>query len=122
MRRFAKCTTAGLIAAALIPALSASGIERPDWADSGLAIKNGLVLWLDAAAQAAARQAADEGAPLRSGDSVENWFDSSGHGRHVRQSDATARPIIRTDGKLAAMRFDGRGAHLLLKRPGPVLR
>jgi len=96
---------------------AAAGDERPAWADSRLPASEGLAVWLDAAAQPAARTERGEPA-LRSGDALEYWFDSSGHGRHVRQPDAASRPAIRLDRKLAAVRFHGRGAYLSIKDLG----
>ena len=91
--------------------------DRPAWADRGLTSTEGLVVWLDAAAQSAAREAQGL-APLASGDAVEQWFDSSGNGRHLHQADVAMRPTIRLDGKLAALRFNGRNACLSLDSLG----
>ena len=54
----------------------------------------------------------------KSGDALEYWFDASGHDHHVRQSDAKARPTLRLDGGLGAIRFNGRGANFSLNGLG----
>src|SRR5688572_24964844 len=106
MGRIAAWRAAGILLMTLCAASNMHGADRADWADDGLTVSEGLVVWLDAAAQPAARRA--ESLPtLKSGDPVEQWFDSSGHGRHLRQADEAARPALRYDNKLAAVRFDG---------------
>ncbi|MBA3480308.1 MAG: hypothetical protein H0T51_00700, partial [Pirellulales bacterium] len=111
------CARTASVAVALLflvlGAAGARGAERPAWADGRLAPTDGLVVWLDASAQAAARKA--QGLPaLASGEAVEHWFDSSGNGRHLQQVDAAARPTVRVDGKLATFRFNGRNACMSL--------
>ncbi len=86
-----------------------------------LPVTRGLVLWLDAARLSEGRKAAGL-APLRDGDPVDVWPDASGGNRHVAQKDARARPVYRPTGDFQAVRFDGRGAHLRLSRPGESLR
>ncbi len=99
---------------------STSGAERPVWADPHLPVADGLVVWLDAAAQpAAASQQDDEEQP--SDDAREHWLDSSGHGRDLHQPTPKARPALRRDGDMAAIRFDGRGAHFLRENLGVAL-
>jgi tRNA A-37 threonylcarbamoyl transferase component Bud32 len=81
------------------------------WADPGLHVVQGLELWLDAARLNAARQAGDQ-APLKAGDEVETWFDSSGKGRHVAQAVPAGRPRLVRVGEDWLVRFDGDDDHL----------
>lgn len=106
-----------LIAILLMKASGGSGAERPAWVNSELTVTEGLVLWVDASAQNAAL------APFGIGDyitgaRVTKWLDGSGHDRHLLQPEEKARPRMRVDGNLAALQFDGRGAHLSLKDLG----
>lgn len=87
----------------------ASAPARPieAWADPGLKVTRGLVLWLDAGRLNAARKAL--GRPeATDGAKVDLWYDASGHGRHLAQTRAEAQPLYR-DG---ALRFDGDASHL----------
>jgi tetratricopeptide (TPR) repeat protein len=86
------------------------------WADPGLRVVEGLELWLSAAELNAARQVGGL-APLKAGDEVETWFDSSGKGRHVGQAVQAARPRLVRVGQDWLVRFDG---HSLLEAPGSV--
>ena len=111
------CRGACFIAVLLLNAAVGSGAERPAWANPELTVTDGLVLWVDASVQSIAL------APFGIGDyvtgaRVAKWLDGSGHDRHLLQSEEKARPRMRIDGKLAAVRFDGRGAHLSLKDLG----
>lgn len=98
----------------------ASGAERPTWADPNLPVADGLVIWLDAVAQPAASNQQDDENPTGV-DVREHWLDSSGHGRDLHQPAPNARPALRRDGNLAAMRFDGRGAHFFREAVDIVL-
>lgn len=85
------------------------------WADPGLPVTGGLVLWLDAERLDAARVA--HGLPaLPDGSWVDVWHDASGHGRHLAQPREEAQPTI-VDG---ALRFDGEASYL--ERRGNALR
>src|SRR6476660_5267013 len=80
--------------------------KLPEWADKRLPRSNGLILWLDASTQPTAARA--HGAKqINSGDALEYWYDASGFERHVRQTDAKARPTLRIDKTIAAIRFRG---------------
>ncbi|MFO0930948.1 MAG: hypothetical protein U0736_28620, partial [Gemmataceae bacterium] len=116
-------------AAVVITALVASGIARPAagpagvarWADRRLPVARGLVLWLDAARLAEGRQAA--GLPaLKPGDPVDRWPDAAGGKRDVAQVTPAARPIYQPADGFAAVRFDGRAAHLRWSAGGPAAR
>jgi putative heme-binding domain-containing protein len=87
------------------------------WSDPALPINEGLAVWLDGGRQAEARRA--RGLPeLRDGQPIEIWFDASGHGRHLGQKDAAARPTFQGGG----VRFDGDGAHFTLGALGQSFR
>jgi putative heme-binding domain-containing protein len=76
------------------------------WADPRLPVTGSLGLWLDASRQSAARQAHGR-IPLLYDDPLDVWYDGSGHGLHLVQGFARARPRWLTSGELAAVRFDG---------------
>src|SRR5947208_10319382 len=63
------------------------------WADPRLTVTRGLALWLDAARLNAGREATG-GKPVSAGDRVDAWPDASGHGLHLSQPDAAARPTF----------------------------
>ena len=102
------------ILSALAMGASAAGQDVPGtpieaWADPGLEVTRGLVLWLDAGRLNAARKAL--GRPeATDGAKVDLWYDASGHGRHLTQTRAEAQPLYQ-DG---ALRFDGEASHLEL--------
>lgn len=77
------------------------------WTDSQLPVKDGLLLWLDASHQNAARQARLV-PPLTEGAEVDIWFDGSGRGSHLNQGLPEARPRFRLQGGNAVMQFDGK--------------
>jgi putative heme-binding domain-containing protein len=118
-----------IFALCLLGASSASGQEPParpaegvpsttsiePWADPGLKVTRGLVLWLDAGRLDAARKAHGR-PPLADEPRVDVWYDASGHGRDLAQARAEARPSY-VDG---AIRFDGEAS--FLERPGLGLR
>lgn len=85
------------------------------WADRGLAVTRGLVLWLDAGRLEAARRARGLPAPAEDA-SVDAWYDASGHRRDLAQSHGESRPTF-VDG---AVRFDGEASYL--ERNGLGLR
>jgi putative heme-binding domain-containing protein len=77
------------------------------WADPGLKVTRGLVLWLDAGRLSAARKA--HGQPeVSDGMRVDTWYDASGHGWDVTQGREDARPRF-VEG---ALRFDGEATYL----------
>ncbi|QDV37764.1 ThuA domain-containing protein [Tautonia plasticadhaerens] len=85
------------------------------WADPGLTLTRGLVLWLDAGRLNAAREG--YGLPeVVNGSAIDVWHDASGHGRHLVQPRVDVRPTFE-DG---AVRFDGIASHL--ERQGADLR
>ena len=71
-----------------------------------LPLRDGLVLWLDAAAQPKLRQSAAL-PPLRNGQGVDVIFDSAAK-REFTQPLADHRPLFITNGETAFWRFDGR--------------
>lgn len=79
-------------------------------------VRDGLVLWLDAAAQGAARQAASL-PPIRSQQPVDILLDSSGHTRQAVQPAADRRPLYVTDGEAAFLKFDGKDDFLAITGP-----
>jgi putative heme-binding domain-containing protein len=95
----------------------ATASNVPEWADRRLPHTEGLLLWLDASAQAGAARAL--GVKSRNtGDSLEYWYDSSGFGRNVRQPDAEARPTFRLEDGIGSIRFNGHGANFSLGNLG----
>ncbi len=81
------------------------------WADSRLAVREGIAVWLDSGVQSKARAALGE-EPIADGGAVEAWHDGSGLKRDVKQPDETLRPTWRIDGETTTVRFGGRGPHL----------
>jgi putative heme-binding domain-containing protein len=77
------------------------------WADPGLKVTNGLVLWLDADRLNAARRAHSQ-PQVVDGDRVETWYDASGHGWDLTQPREPARPRY----LVGALRFDGEATFL----------
>lgn len=91
------------------------------WAAPGLTVTENLELWLDAGRQNAARKAL--GWPeLRPGEPVDTWYDASGHGRHLLQKDAAARPTLIAHEAYSAVRFDGRRQHFTLPGLGRTFK
>lgn len=99
------------VALVLLSCLATSTHAIEPWADARLPVTSGLQLWLDAGRLDAARTAQGQPA-LKSGDSVEVWFDGSGGGRHVNQATPSARPRLLRVGDGWVMRFDGQDDHL----------
>src|SRR5687767_12986750 len=75
----------------LLGQTAVAGAEPNSWADPALRVRDGLVLWLDATAQSAARQAQGQLA-LANDDPLPEWVDASGANRHLRQALATSQP------------------------------
>lgn len=70
-------------------------------------IQNGLIWNLDAAEQASLRRASKL-PELPNGRSLDRWLDGSPSRRMAVQHSAAARPVFRTDGSEAWVRFDGK--------------
>jgi len=91
----------------VIAGLAATVLRAAEpWADSGLAVTNGLELWLDASRQPAAWQANRKPA-LLSDAAMDVWFDGSGHRRHAFQGAQGSQPRFIGVGEAGAVRFDG---------------
>src|ERR1051326_6093886 len=90
------------------------------WSDPTLPVHDGLVLWLDASRQNAARLDR-RAASLAEGAEVDVWFDSSGRGFHVSQGLSDARPRFHGQGGEAAVAFDGKDAFLAASNLGIAL-
>lgn len=100
-------------------ALGQDGARKPlePWADPGLKVTRGLILWLDAGRLNAAREA--RGLPeLSDGQRVETWYDASGQGWDVTQTREEARPEFLE----GALRFDGEATHLERAGLGATLK
>src|SRR5262245_22160525 len=102
----------GLAFALLLVASTTRGEPEP-WGDKRRPATEGLVLWLDASAQAEARKALGKPAVL-DGQSLDVWFDASGHGRHLTQPGRDAQPRFEALKGGAAVRFDGQDDFLFL--------
>ncbi len=87
----------------LLALLSSQAGPEP-WADPNLPVKAGLALWLDAAR--------GPESPVRS------WPDASGHRRDLVQKTEGFRPLLKTEGSSAVVRFDGRDDRLAGRGPG----
>ncbi len=84
---------------------SANAVEPP--------VKEGLVLWLDASAQNALRQAASVPA-LSNLQHADAWLDSTGSGQQALQPASGGRPIFMQSENAAFFRFDGKDDFLAL--------
>jgi putative heme-binding domain-containing protein len=104
-----KAAAAALAACALA---APAGAAEP-WADRALPKADGLLLWLDAGRQEAARKA--HGLPgLPTGGALAVCYDGSGNRLHLVQRLREAQPRLVRRGGHAAVRFDGKGSHLAL--------
>jgi len=83
-----------------------AGATSP-WTDPQLPVKQGLILWLDASIQNAARQARQL-PTLADNAELDIWFDGSGRESHLNQAVVEARPRWRRQGAAAAVVFDGK--------------
>src|SRR5262245_46245887 len=101
-----------LVAACGFAAGGAAARPVEPWADPKLPVTRGLGLWLDAARLTAG------GKPIRDGDRVDAWQDASGHGLHLSQPDAAARPIFHDADGYRAVRFDGERTFLANDKAG----
>ena len=77
------------------------------WADSRLAVRDGLAAWFDAGRQNAGREARQL-APLAAGNPADYLLDASGQARHLAQPLAANRPTFRQNGPHAWLSFDGK--------------
>jgi putative heme-binding domain-containing protein len=94
----------------LVLAPCASAADRgapPPWADPRLKVTAGLVLWLDAGRQGAARTAHQKPAPADGGP-FDVWYDASGNRLDLVQRFRASQPRFLAAGELAVVRFDGR--------------
>jgi putative heme-binding domain-containing protein len=96
-------------------ATSKAGVEP--WADAKLPVQNGLVAWLDASVQAAAREKLAQ-PPVADMSPLDKWLDGSGAKHDFAQPDAAMRPRLRLWNKSAFVRFSGRGVTLRAETPG----
>ena len=85
---------------------ASSGLPE-SWADPGLKITRGLLLWLDSGRLNAARKAHGQ-AEVSDGSRIDIWHDASGQGRHLVQAREEARPLYLE----GALRFDGKASFL----------
>lgn len=97
------------------PSLRASEAAAPatveTWSDGRLTLTRGLVVWLDASRQPAAREAA--GLPALANEKpVDRWLDGSGQKRDLLQPRAEAQPLYAPSETFPALRFSGQGSHL----------
>lgn len=81
-----------------------------------LPVRDGLVWWFDATAQAKQRQAAAL-PPLLNGQPVDFWLDASDPQRQAAQLLAERRPTFIGDENAAFLRFDGKDDFLALAGP-----
>jgi putative heme-binding domain-containing protein len=86
-------------------------VAAEPWADEQLTVRDGLVAWFDSTAQNAARKQREE-SQLADGDQLAIWYDGSGHGRHLRNTDPASQPVMRQAGAQAFARFDGQADSL----------
>src|SRR5688572_26557282 len=101
-----------VLAIAAVGSQLASAAQPPGWADKRFPKSDGLVLWLDAAAQNKALQ--PFGMALLNGSTLNRWLDASGHDRHMQQLAADAQPKLRLGDGFAAVRFDGAADHFAI--------
>jgi putative heme-binding domain-containing protein len=90
--------------------------ESEPWADRTMTVRDGLVVWLDAARLPAAWQAS--GKSLMSGAVIDVWYDASGNGLHVVQRLHESQPRYFVAGDRAVVRFDGKDDFLAVDQPG----
>ena len=76
-------------------------------------VRDGLWLWLDAAAQREARQSASFPGTGHL-QPVDFFLDTSGHNRRARQLAPDRRPVLHSDGETAFLKFDGKDDFLLV--------
>lgn len=112
-------TSSTRLCAVLLLLQTASLCAGESWTDSRLPIKDGLILWLDAGAQAEAWKANQtKSQPLVDGLPLDLWFDGSDSRRHFIQRQASNQPIFRRSAGFASVRFDGENDFLSNGKPG----
>jgi len=118
-RRHALHLTAALILSTfpISEKLDAQEPAVAKWANQSLAVRDGLVLWLDAATLPEARAALGK-RPLKEGDAVDLWPNASGTERHLSQAQAGSRPTWMPTGSFSAVRFDGSNDFLVSEELG----
>src|SRR5439155_17396256 len=99
-----------LVTMVLVCAACAGGAIEP-WADQGLPVSGGLMVWLDAGRQGAAWNAHQKA--LVGDDRLDVVFDGSGMGRDFVQTVKEAQPRFVSGKNHCAIRFDGKGNHLV---------
>ena len=109
------CALSCLVSATASAEGRATGWPIESWAEPGLKVTRGLLLWLDAGRLNAARKAFGR-SELSDGSRVGVWYDGSGNGRHFAQLREQAQPVYQ-DG---ALRFDGAASYL--ERAGAGMR
>lgn len=80
------------------------------WAGKNLPVIEGLALWLDASVQIAAYKANGKALAYNSDkapNDMPEFYDGSGHQRHLHQADPQAQPKLVYNGGGVAARFDG---------------
>jgi len=87
--------------------LPCGGRAAEPWTDDRLPVQEGVEMWLDASAQAAARRSLQWPAPAPGG-SVDFLLDGSGRARHLAAPAPGARPRFRQESQAAFLSFDGR--------------
>src|SRR5688572_16927747 len=95
----------------LIALSIARAVAVEPWADSQLAVTNGVVLWLDASREPAAREARKLAPPVN-GRPIDFWHDASGRARHLNQRILDARPQWRRLSGSGLVHFDGQNDFL----------
>jgi putative heme-binding domain-containing protein len=109
-----------MLVAVTVPT-TARGAEP--WADARLAVRDGLVIWLDASRQSAAAAAEAAKKPAtQDGATIDAWLDGSGNQLHFNAPQGSARPRFQRAGEAAVVRFDGEGNYLLRGGVGRAFR
>src|SRR4051812_21633599 len=103
-----------LVLFVLAPILAQPVLAAEPWADAKLPVTTGLQLWLDAGR-------ATGGQPAPTDPKLDRWMDASGHGRHLLQPNADARPTRLAVAGVAVARFDGVDDHLRAVKQGASL-
>src|SRR5262249_27272807 len=99
------------LAALTLAAAPAPNDPAEPWADRGLPVRGGLVLGLAAGRQREAHEANEVPPPLPNS-LVGVCYDGSGNRLNLVQRLQAAQPRFVASGKHAALRFDGKSAHL----------
>lgn len=91
----------------VLGAAAGSRAEVEAWSDPSLAVRRGLILWIDAGKQAAARAA--RGLPgTVPGSPIEIGFDGSGARHHLVQRRTEFQPRLISASGRSVLRFDGK--------------